>query len=158
MEQDVLNGGEDVVVRLPVVDLFLAENLERKNDAANKTIKFIDSQLTNVRKSLALSEDEMTSFRQRNQIVDVSSHSGELMGKASQYDNEIQGLRLRETYLDYLTNYLKTNLEDGSVVAPSSLGLSEPMLMALVQQINDLNLKRSELSPKNVYYTKPWLR
>jgi capsular exopolysaccharide synthesis family protein len=137
-----------------LAETFLADNLERKNDAANKTIKFIDSQLSNVRKSLASSEDEMTSFRQRNQIVDVSSHSGELMGKASQYDNEIQALRLRETYLDYLTNYLKTNLEDGSVVAPSSLGLNEPMLMALVQQINDLNLKRSELSPKNVYYAK----
>ena len=28
------------------------------------------------------------------------------------------------------------------------------MLMSLVQQINDLNLKRSELKEKNFYYTK----
>jgi tyrosine-protein kinase Etk/Wzc len=137
-----------------LAETFLSENLERKNDAANKTIKFIDSQLSNVSKSLAVSEDEMTSFRQRNQIVDVSSHTGDLLGKASQFDSELSALKLRETYLDYLTNYLKTNMADGSVVAPSSLGLNEPMLMALVQQINDLNLKRSEIPSKNIYYSK----
>lgn len=148
------NPDRDVDFINKLAQTFLSENLERKNDAANKTITFIDSQLSNVKKSLSSSEDEMTNFRQRNQIVDVSSHSGELMGKAAQYDNELQALRLRETYLDYLTNYLKTNLEDGSIVAPSSLGLSEPMLMSLVTQINDLTLKRTELSPKNVYYGK----
>ncbi len=133
---------------------FLADNLERKNDAANKTIKFIDTQLENVSKSLAVSQDEMTNFRQKNQIVDVSTHAGELLGKATQFDTELSALKLREQYLNYLTDYLKTNLEDGSVVAPSSLGLNEPMLMSLVTQINDLNLKRDELSEKNMYYSK----
>ncbi|MCE5332403.1 MAG: polysaccharide biosynthesis tyrosine autokinase [Bacteroidales bacterium] len=135
-------------------ETFLEDNLERKNDAANKTIKFIDSQLENISKSLSVSQDELTDFRQRNQIIDVSSHTGELMGKATQYDGESSALKLRETYLNYLTNYLRTNLEEGSVVAPSSLGLNEPMLMSLIQQLNDLNLKRSELSEKNFYYSK----
>ena len=133
---------------------FLDENLVRKNDAANKTITFIDGQLTNVKESLSLSEGEMTNFRQKNQIVDVSSHSGELLGKASQFDGEFAALHLRETYLDYLTNYLKTNFESGSVIAPSSLGLNEPLLMSLVQQINDLNSQRTEYPEKNIFYTK----
>ena len=148
------NPDRDVDFINKLCETFLSNNLERKNDAANKTIKFIDAQLENVSKSLSVSQDKMTDFRQRNQIADVTSHTGEVMGKASEYDSELSALKLRETYLDYLTNYLKTNLEDGSVVAPSSLGLNEPMLMSLVQQINDLNLKRSELSEKNFYYTK----
>lgn len=135
-------------------EIFLMQNLERKNDAANKTIRFIDEQLDAVSKSLSTSQGEMTDFRQRNQIVNVESHAGELMGKSAAYDAQIQALNLKETYLNYLTNYLKTNLEDGSVVAPSSLGLNEPMLMGLVGQINDLNLRRSSLSEKNMYYSK----
>lgn len=135
-------------------ETFLAANLERKNEAANKTIKFIDGQLQDVSKSLAVSENEMTRFRQTNQIVDVPSHTSELLGKASKYDAEQQELKLRETYLDYLTKYLKTNLENGTVVAPSSLGLNEPMLMAMVQQINDLYTQRSDVSEKNMYYAK----
>lgn len=133
-------------------EVYLADNLARKNDVADNTIKFINVQLENISKSLAVSENAMTLFRQQNQIVDVSSHAGDILGKAAQYDAGIADLRLKETYLDYLTNYLKTNMENGSVVAPSSLGLNEPMLMALVQQLNDLNMQRSELSEKNVFY------
>jgi capsular exopolysaccharide synthesis family protein len=135
-------------------ETFLDENLDRKNDAANKTIKFIDEQLGVVSKSLAVSENEMTNFRQSNKIVDVSSHTGELLGKAAKFDAQQSEIKLRETYLDYLTKYLKTNLAEGSVVAPSSLGLNEPMLMALVQQVNDLNTQRNEVSEKNMYYAK----
>lgn len=148
------NPERDVDFINKLCETFLAENLDRKNDAANKTIKFIDTQLENIQKSLSVSQDELTNFKQRNQMVDVSSRSGELLSKATEFDTGLSSLKLKETYLNYLTNYLKTNLEAGSVVAPSSLGLSEPMLMSLVQQINELNLKRSELSEKNFYYAK----
>lgn len=135
-------------------ETFLAANLERKNEAANKTMKFIDSQLSDVAKSLSVSEDEMTHFRQSNHIVDVPSHTSELLGKASKYDVEESELKLRGTYLDYLTKYLKTNMADGAIIAPATLGLNEPMLMSMVQQINELNQQRSEVTEKNMYYDK----
>lgn len=135
-------------------ETFLAQNLDRKNEAANKTIQFIDTQLGSVEKKLTVSEDEMTKFRQRNQIVDVSSHTGELLGKAAKFDAQQSEMKLRETYLDYLTKYLRTNLADGSVIAPSSLGLNEPLLMAMVQKINELETQRSEVTEKNMYYDK----
>lgn len=135
-------------------ELFLAQNLDRKNDAAVKTMDFIDKQLGKVEEKLTVSEDEMTRFRQSNQIVDVTSYTSELLGKASKFDTQQSEIKLRETYLDYLTKYLHTNLDDGSVVAPSSLGLNEPMLMALVQQINDLEVQRSSTPEKNPRYAQ----
>jgi tyrosine-protein kinase Etk/Wzc len=135
-------------------ETFLAENLERKNDAANKTIKFINEQLGVVQKSLSISQGEMTNFRQTNKIVNVDSHTSELLNKSTKFDAEQTQLKLRETYFDYLTKYLKTNMEDGAIIAPASLGLNEPMLMAAVQQINDLYRQRSEITEKNVYYAK----
>jgi len=136
-------------------EIFLADNLEKKNDAANKTIKFIDEQLTSVQKSLLTSEGRMTNYRQTNKIVDVSSHTGELLGKASKFDNQQDELKLREIYLDYLSKYLKTNMAEGSVIAPpSSFGLNEPLLMSEVQQINELFNLRSQTPKKNPYYAK----
>lgn len=135
-------------------DIYLISNLERKNDAATKTINFIDEQLVNVSKSLSSSEDNLTDFRRRNQIIDVSSLSNELMSKATAYDNELNQVKLKETYLDYLSKYIKTNLDEGAIVAPTNLGLNEPMLMSLVEQINQLILKRSELTEKNMFYGK----
>lgn len=135
-------------------DIYLMSNLERKNDAATKTINFIDEQLINVSKSLSSSEDNLTDFRRRNQIIDVGSLSNELMSKAAAYDNELNQVRLKETYLDYLSKYIKTNLDEGSIVAPTNLGLNEPMLMSLVEQINQMIIKRSELTEKNMFYSK----
>lgn len=134
--------------------LYLQDNLDRKNDVANNSIKFINEQLEVLQQSLTVSESAMTNFRQENKFVDVSSYASTLMQKMEDYDAQEMTLRLKETYLDYLAQYLQTNMEEGSVIAPSTLGLNEPMLMTLVQQLNDLRIQRGELSDKNVYYAK----
>jgi len=135
-------------------EVYLLSNLERKNDAASRTITFIDEQLGFVSRSLEKSQDNLTEFRKRNQMINVTAVSGEILGKATSYDAEMNQIRLQESYLDYLSKYLKTNLNEGSVIAPSSLGLTEPMLLTLVQQINDLLIKRSEITDKNPFFAK----
>jgi uncharacterized protein involved in exopolysaccharide biosynthesis len=135
-------------------DIYLLQNVERKNMVAEKSIAFINQQLEVLQKSLIQSEGAMTNFRQENKFVDVSSYAGGLMAKASQYDQQKMALRLKETYLDYLSNYLDQKIDQGTVIAPATLGLNEPMLMQLVGQLNDLHIQRGELSPKNVYYAK----
>jgi capsular exopolysaccharide synthesis family protein len=135
-------------------DIFLIQNLERKNEQAEKSIHFINEQLTVLQQSLETSEGEMTAFRQENRFVDVSSYASQLMSMISGYDQEVLQLRLKETYLDYLDNYLHESIEQGTVIAPASLGLDEQMLMALVGQLNDLHIQRGELTEKNVFYAK----
>ena len=135
-------------------EIYLLHCVERKNMVADKTIKFINEQLEVLQVSLSQSESAMTDFRQENKFVDVSSYAGGLMGKINQYDQQKMALRLKETYLNYLTNYLDKKIEQGTVVAPVSVGVNEPMLMSLVQQLNDLHIQRGELSERNVYYAK----
>jgi capsular exopolysaccharide synthesis family protein len=135
-------------------EIYLLKNLEQKNEVADNTIYFINEQLGNLQSSLEVSEGAMTDFRQENKFVDVNSYAGQLMGRISGYDQQQMTLRLRETYFDYLINYIHTNIETGAVIAPTSMGVNEPMLMTLVQQLNDLRLKRGELTEKNIYYAK----
>ena len=135
-------------------EIFLLENLERKNAVADNSLRFINHQINLLQQSLQVSEGAMTNFRQQNKIVDVSAYASTLMSRMESFDAEEMNLKLKETYLDYLDNYLTTNMEAGSIVAPTSLGLDEQMLLQLVTQLNDLTLLRSELSEKNVYYAK----
>ncbi|MCQ2183656.1 MAG: polysaccharide biosynthesis tyrosine autokinase, partial [Bacteroidales bacterium] len=137
-----------------LIQIYLQKNLEQKNEVAENTIHFINRQLIDLQQSLEVSEGAMTDFRQHNKFVDVSSYAGTLMSKMTEYDQQTMQLRLREMYFDYLTNYLQTNIENGAVIAPSSLGLEEPMLMTLVTQLNELRIQRGELTEKNVYYAK----
>ena len=137
-----------------LAEIYLQKSLEQKNEVAEKSIHFINDQLVNLQDALEHSESAMTNFRQANKFVDVNSYAGQLMGRVAGYDEQALELRLRETYFDYLTNYLSTNIENGAVIAPATLGLNDPMLMTLVQQLNDLRVQRGELTEKNVYYAK----
>ena len=137
-----------------LAEIFLLQNLEQKNEVAENSIRFISEQLEALQESLEVSEGAMTDFRQENKFVDVGSYAGQLMSKISGYDQEMMAMRLRETYFDYLTNYLETNMESGAVIAPTSLGLNDASLISLVQQLNDLRIQRGELTEKNVYYAK----
>lgn len=137
-----------------LVETYLQKTLEEKNAVAENSLRFINSQLGIIEDSLDISRRAMTNFRQENKFMDVSSYAGQLLSKAENFDQQMQALRLKETYFDYLTKYLKTNIESGSVIAPSTMGLNEPMLSTLVQQLNDLRVQRGEVSEKNVYYAK----
>ena len=137
-----------------IQDIFLIQNLERKNEQAERSIEFINKQLVILQHSLEQSEGEMTAFRQENRFVDVSSYASQLMSMITSYDQQVLQMRLQETYLDYLDNYLHESIEQGTVIAPASLGLNESSLMPLVSQLNELQIQRGELTEKNVFYAK----
>ena len=137
-----------------LADIYLLQNLEHKNEVAENSIRFIDEQLDNLQASLQVSEGAMTNFRQENKFVDVNSYAGQLMTRIGQYDQQKMALRLKETYFDYLINYIHKNIADDAVIAPTSMGVNEPMLISLVKQLNDLRIQRGELTEKNVYYAK----
>ena len=134
--------------------VYLLQNLEKKNEVAENSIRFIDQQLDTLKASLRVSEGAMTDFRQENRFIDVNTYAGELMGMIAGYNQQALDLRLRETYFDYLINYIHTNMNNDAVIAPSTMGLTEPTLAGLVQRFNEIRIQRSELTEKNVYYAK----
>ena len=76
-------------------DIFLIQNLERKNEQAEKSINFINEQLQVLQHSLEQSEGEMTAFRQQNKFVDVSSYASQLMSQISTYKQQELQLTIR---------------------------------------------------------------
>ena len=134
--------------------IYLLQNLEQKNEVAENSIRFINEQLQNLQSSLQVSEGAMTDFRQENKIIDVNSYAGQIMGYLATYDQQKMELRLRETYFDYLINYIHNNMEADAVIMPTTMGVTDPTLVNLVQQLNELRIQRSELTEKNVYYAK----
>ena len=137
-----------------LVEIYLLQNLERKNMVADRSLEFINYQLDILQQSLQVSEGAMTDFRQENKFTNVSAYAQRLMSKIESYDNEELQFRLEETYLDYLEQYIRTNMEVGAVIAPASLNMGESALMGLVSQLNTLTMERAELSEKNLYYHK----
>jgi len=135
-------------------DAFIADNLERKNEVANKTIAFIDDQLSEIVDSLNISEGKLKSYRISNQIMDVGSFSSQLLGESNKIEIDRSAFKLREAYLDYLTSYLNKNILSESIVAPTNLGVTDPALTQLVSQFDEIYQKRQDVGVKNPYYVK----
>lgn len=134
-------------------DEFLADNLSRKNNAAIKTIEFINDQLLQLSDSLRISEDRLKAYKADNFVV-ASVGGSAVMSQYNQIDAKQTELRLTESYLDYLTNYLQSNVSEGAIIAPSNLGVNDANLTTMVQSYTELQVSRNEVGEKSPLYAK----
>ncbi len=133
-------------------DVFLYENLEQKNNQATKTINFVNKQLSSIKRLLLTSEKEIKDFRKENNIVNISNHTSDILSKATQYDELSSKLNHKKEYLDYLSEYISTNIDKGNIIAPASLYITDPMLISLISQFNEAIVKKNETSEKYPNY------
>lgn len=133
---------------------FLASNLEEKNEEANRTITFINDQLSLLSDSLNSAEANLRKYRAMNNIVDISSYSSQVLTKMNALDAHRSELNLKEAYFDELAKYLTQSVMDEKLVAPSSIGVADPTLLDLVSQFNELQQKRSDIGEKNPQYPR----
>jgi uncharacterized protein involved in exopolysaccharide biosynthesis len=133
---------------------FLEANLEEKNEEATRTIEFINSQLLFIFDSLQTSENRLRQYRRENNMVDVSAYTSSVLTKLASLDVQRSELALKEAYFDDLAVYLRQSVIEERLVAPSSIGVSDPVLLDLVSQFNELQQKRGNLGEKNPNYER----
>ncbi len=133
-------------------ETYLEQSLERKNEMATKTINFIDEQLAGISDSVSIAENRLKSYRISNQIVDVSSFSGQIMSDARQLQTSVAAFKLKDAYIEHLENYLQKNIQEDLIATPNLMGITDPNLVALVTQFNDLLFKKKEVGEKNPLY------
>ena len=133
---------------------FLEANLEEKNEEAIRTINFINEQLAFIFDSLQISENRLRQYRRQNNMVDVNAYTSSVLSKLTALDVQRSELILKEAYFDELAEYLKESVTEERLVAPSSIGVSDPVLLDLVSKFNELQQKRSDLGEKNPQYER----
>ena len=133
---------------------FLEANLEEKNEEATRTINFINEQLAFIFDSLQTSENRLRQYRRQNNMVDINAYTSSVLSKLSALDFQRSELTLKEAYFDELAAYLKESVIEERLVAPSSIGVSDPVLLDLVSKFNELQQKRSDLGEKNPQYER----
>lgn len=135
-------------------DEYIKLNLDEKNLEAVRTIEFINSQLQIISDSLDVSGSKLRQFRRDNNILDVSSTSSAILAKMNALDEQRAEMDLKEAYFNELSDYLEKSVNDEVIVAPSSIGISDPVLLDLVAQFNELQQQRSDIGEKNPNYVR----
>ncbi len=129
-----------------LVEMYRIDNVDKKNQYADQTINFIEYLLEGVSDSLAVAEGELLAFQTSNQIVDIGSQAGQLLGEMDELDNKKLELETQNKYYNYLKSYIVANRDLGSILVPSSVGINDPLLSGLLTQYNELTVEKSKMA------------
>ncbi|MBN2805192.1 MAG: polysaccharide biosynthesis tyrosine autokinase, partial [Prolixibacteraceae bacterium] len=125
---------------------YLLRNLEKKNEIANNTIQFIDSQLDTISKSLNIAETDLQTFRSKNKMMDLSFQSQQVFQQLQDLENQKMEVEMQNQYYKYLLTYIEENQDVESILAPSAMGVNDPLLNSLILEINQLSVEKSSLT------------
>ena len=138
------NNRHKLVDYLNTTSKVLSENmLKRKNLFATNTIKFIDSILQQRKRELNQVESELESFREENQILDLTAESQQLNQRLLKLDQQEQELESKLSYYNQLQNYLQSKDDYSDVPAPSVASIDENSIQKGVNKIVELSQQRN---------------
>lgn len=133
-----------------LMSIYLDYGLEYKNLTAAQTINFIEEQLGVISDSLKRAEKVLESFRLANRLIDISREGMMIQNKLEGIDGEKTKLLMQKNYFEYLKDYIDSKREDGDIVAPSVMGVTDQMLMGLVSQLTQFQQQKKQLA-MNLY-------
>ncbi len=134
---DFLNGTVQVLIK---------KQLDRKNQFATNTIEFIDSTLFSLKNQLEKTGQELKSFGQNNNVIDIEMGGGNYSEQLQQYDIQKDAVLRKIAYLNSLKNYLRSSKDYSKLPAPTVAGIDEPNIVTNVGKIVELSSKRSNMA------------
>ncbi len=130
-------------------EVYIDRGLEKKNQIATNTIKFIDAQLNDIRDSLNMSEMKLQNFRSKKEILNLEFQGEKLFEQMKELQNQQAELIVKRKYYDYLKEYLvrpRKGAQVEDIIVPSSMGIEDPVLAELISRLTDLYAERAKLS------------
>ena len=128
-----------------LMDVYLQQGLEVKNQTAEKTIEFIDGQIGSISDSLRKVENSLENFRLSNRLIDLSREGTYIQNRLESYENERSTLMLQKQYYEYLQEYVSSKNETGDIVSPGAMGVTNGSLERLVAELAALQQQKSKL-------------
>ena len=147
----VTRKGEEILKTL--IYQYITTNIEDRNEVADSTIKFIQNRLSYIGGELGGLEGNIQTFRQKNQIADMSAQSKLIVENSGQYINDLAKAEIQITILNELESYLKDESKNKRIL-PSSLIPNDVVFSNAMDRYNSLLIERdkqlmseTELSP-----------
>src|SRR5574344_301758 len=123
---------------------FVLRDLESKNRVSENTIMFIDNELVGIQENLNKAEVDLQNFQQGNDFMNLSTQANDLFNYLKEQERRRAELELNLKYYNDLKEYVTENLnEPDKLIAPSAMGIQEPLLNSLVSKLVELSSKKS---------------
>ena len=119
---------------------YVSRGLERKNLVSENTVQFINAQLGDIEQSLSTAENALKDFRTRNDLMNLDQQASQVYNTLRTLDKERSEKNVSLMLYKRLQNYIQSQIDDPeNLAAPSTMGISDPLLERLVQQLVTLS-------------------
>lgn len=140
----VVEKGRDYINAL--MESYIDYDLNEKNKIQENTLAFIEEQLGFLEDSLHQKERELQNFKVENKLLDVSAEFSNILGKMNTLDETNVEIDYQLEYFEQIKDYMVNKTRDYSdVIAPSVIGVPDPLLNGLIQTLVTLSQDRRKL-------------
>ena len=137
--------GKSIYILNKLTEIYIRSGLDEKNLMAINTIHFIDDQLTIIQDSLSGIERELELFKTQHPNLDIVDKEYGTYFQKQKLDNTLSEQSVNIKYYKSLLSYLKDDKNANSIVSPTSMGISNPELNILINQLLQFYAKKGEL-------------
>ena len=135
--------GRDFLSQL--IETYIERNMEEANLLANQTIEHIDRQLENISDDLGASEQQLQNLRSRRSVISVEDKSRRIYDQLQAAQIRRDEVQRRISHLTQMDDYFVLYKDSAKILAPSSLGLNDPVLNNLIQELTALNSEKQRI-------------
>lgn len=147
------NPTQDVEFLKALLNEFENYNLSLKNEAADRTITFIDRQMAIIGDSLQQSESEFKNFQEETGIYKIESVDNRDILDAT--TKELGEVKAQEDIILRMTEEINSSILDNSELAdPTLLGFTDTRLSSAISDYNKLTEKLNNMGKTHPMYAK----
>jgi tyrosine-protein kinase Etk/Wzc len=134
--------GCDILSKL--VEYYNLAGVEDKNKVAASTLIFIEDRLKLISKELGEAEKTVENFKVGSDVTDISAQSNLFLTSVQQNDVELNQVKIQQQVLNEIDQYVRAKGTSTGTV-PATLGISDPVLLSLINQLVEMEGKRTNL-------------
>ena len=127
-----------------LVKVYSETIIEDKNHLAANTAKFIDERIVIISRELSDVEENLTDFKQRNQIVDISTNATQYLVESSIAKEEGTLLETELSIAQSIESYLIDATRKEQLI-PNVTGVGDMNMQTQISTYNELMLQRNRL-------------
>lgn len=128
-----------------LIETYIERNFDESNLLANKTIEHIDDQLGNITKDLTLSERQLQNLRLNRNVMNIEEKSRNIYIQLQSFETRKAEVQRRLNHLRQMDDYFTQYKDSTKILAPSSLGLNDPVLNGLINELTALNAEKQRI-------------
>ncbi len=131
-----------------LVEAYRDFDLRQKQKSSDLTIGFVNEQVGIYSGYLKESARELELFKQKNQLLDVSTSALEITSKVRELEQRKNELEIQKSYIDMLEANMGRTFEAVEYLSVGLDGTTDGVLVGLLQGFNELITQRKQLLVK----------